>query len=129
MTRPARGSGFVNAVRALALALACAGLFVAPAEAGGRFDGDWAIYIYGAPGPCAFGYKLPIRIDRGNILYRSRQVSSRAIAISAAGAVAIRIGDGRNMVTGSGALAGTRGSGKWVAPAYRCTGSWRAVKQ
>lgn len=115
--------------RAAALAVAVALAGGVPADAGARFDGDWAIYIFGAPGPCAFGYKLPIRIAAGNILYKGRQVSPRAIGLSPAGAVTLRLGNGRQTVTGTGAIDSTHGGGRWNAPAYRCTGYWRAVKQ
>ncbi|WP_421724318.1 hypothetical protein [Bauldia sp.] len=97
--------------------------------AAGRFDGDWKVYVYGAPGKCAFGYRLPLTIDDGDVLYKGRKVHPRVIGVSSAGAVAIQLGSGRNVVTGTGALNARRGSGKWSAPRFRCTGWWRAVKQ
>lgn len=113
--------------------LALLSLFVATTatEAGAaqRFDGEWAIYIFGAPGPCAFGYRLPIRIAGQTVLYKGRTVSPTAVGINTRGAVVIRIGAGRSLVTGTGALNASRGSGKWVAPSFRCTGSWRAERQ
>jgi hypothetical protein len=99
------------------------------ARAGQRFDGNWAIYIFGAPGACAFGYRLPITIDEGNILYRGRMVSPTVIGLTSAGAVAIRLGSGRFTVTGSGAINTSRGSGRWTAPSFRCTGWWRAERR
>lgn len=99
------------------------------ASAAQRFDGEWAIYIFGAPGKCAFGYRLPIRITGQTVLYKGRAVSKAAVGITSGGTVAIRIGAGRSLVTGTGALNSSRGSGKWVAPSFRCTGSWRAERQ
>ena len=58
----------------LAAAIALAALALTPAEAGSRFDGDWAIYIFGAPGSCFFGYRLPIRINGTNVLSGSGTV-------------------------------------------------------
>jgi hypothetical protein len=125
-SRPARRRGAIAAVLAAVIALAM--LATTPAEAGSRFDGDWAIYIFGAPGSCFFGYRLPIRINGTNVLYRGRAVSPRAIGLSSRGAVAFRFGNGVQTVSGSGALVGQRGGGKWTAPGFRCTGSWRAFK-
>lgn len=94
-----------------------------------RFDGDWAIYIYGEPGSCAFGYRLPITISDGNVLYKGRLVHPSVIGVSSAGAVAIHLGGGRTTVTGSGAINTEHGWGHWSAPWFRCTGWWRAEKR
>ncbi len=114
------------AILALFLALFS---FAGEAHAQGRFDGDWAIYIFGAPGNCQFGYKVKMTINEGNVLYRGRMVSPTAIGVSTAGTVTLRLGSGRFTVIGSGAINTTRGAGRWVAPSFRCTGWWRAERQ
>jgi hypothetical protein len=103
--------------------------FAEEAQAAERFDGNWAIYIFGAPGHCQFGYKVRMTIDDGNVLYRGRTVSPEAIGITHAGAVTLRLGTGRFTVIGSGAINTTRGSGRWTAAGFRCTGWWRAERQ
>jgi hypothetical protein len=105
------------------------GLASADVSAGQRFDGDWAIFIFGMPGPCAFGYRLPITITDGNVLYKGRRVHPTVIGVSSRGAVQIHLSDGRNTVIGTGALDTTRGSGRWTAPNFRCTGYWRAKRR
>jgi hypothetical protein len=114
----------VTAVLALLPAALPAG-----AATGQRFDGNWAIYIFGAPGHCQFGYKVKMTIDDGNVLFRGRQVSPHAINVTNAGAVTLRLGTGRFTVIGSGAINTTRGSGRWTAAGFRCTGWWRAERQ
>lgn len=93
------------------------------------FDGNWSIFIYGTPGKCQFGYRLPLTITDGNVLYKGNRVHPTVITVSSRGAVQIHLSDGRNTVTGSGALNARRGSGKWAAPRYRCTGYWHARKR
>lgn len=94
-----------------------------------KFDGNWQISIFGAPGHCQFGYRMRMTIDNGNVLYRGRQVSPHAIYVSNAGDVTLRLGTGKYTVVGSGALDGRRGQGRWTAEGFRCTGWWRAVRQ
>lgn len=113
----------------LAIVPFVAGLASVDVSAGERFDGDWAIFIYGMPGPCAFGYRLPITISDGNVLYKGRRVHPTVIDVSSRGAVQIHLSDGRNTVTGTGALDSKRGSGRWAAPSSRCTGYWRAKRR
>lgn len=98
-------------------------------RAGERFDGNWQISIFGAPGNCQFGYRMRMSIENGNVLYRGQQVSPNAIYVSDAGAVQLRLGTGKYTVIGHGALAGRRGEGRWTAEGFRCTGWWRAVRQ
>ena len=111
-----------------ALALLFIGLGDA-ARAGERFDGNWQISIFGAPGDCQFGYRMRMSIENGNVLYRGQQVSPNAIYVSDAGAVQLRLGTGKYTVIGHGALAGRRGEGRWTAEGFRCPGWWRAVRQ
>jgi hypothetical protein len=103
--------------------------FAEGAVASEKFDGNWAISIFGAPGNCQFGYRMRMTIDNGNVLYRGRQVSPHAINVSSAGAVTLRLGTGKFTVIGSGAIVGRRGQGRWTAEGFRCTGWWRAVRQ
>lgn len=103
--------------------------FAEEVRAGERFDGNWTISIFGAPGACQFGYRMKMTIDNGNVLYRGRQVSPQAIYVSSAGAVTLRLGTGKFTVIGSGAIDPRRGQGRWTAEGFRCTGWWRAVRQ
>ena len=120
-----------KAMRAgLALALAIAtGMVGLEARAAGRYDGNWAIMIFGLPGPCAFFYRLPLSITGETVLYKGRSVSPTAISVTSRGAVAFRLGNGNNIVTGTGALDKRHGQGRWTAPSFRCTGFWRAIRQ
>ncbi len=103
--------------------------FAEEVRASERFDGNWTISIFGAPGVCQFGYRMKMTIDNGNVLYRGRQVSPHAIYVSNAGAVTLRLGTGKFTVIGSGAIDPRRGQGRWTAEGFRCTGWWRAVRQ
>jgi hypothetical protein len=97
--------------------------------AGGKFDGDWAILIFGMPGPCAFFYRLPLSISGETVFYKGRTVNPTAISVTSRGNVAFKLGNAPHIVTGTGALQKTRGEGKWTAPSFRCTGFWRAIRQ
>ena len=99
------------------------------AAARDKFDGDWALYIIGDSGVCEFGYRVNIRVDGRLVHYNGRTFNPSMVQISDSGAVAIRLASGVNVVTGSGALATRRGSGKWVAASFHCTGKWRVEKQ
>lgn len=101
----------------------------ATAHAADRFDGSWAIYIFGEPGPCMFGYRLPISIKGTDLYYKGRTVSPYAIGLSSGGMVTIRLDGGSYVVTGTGALSRGRGTGTWKAPGLRCSGKWRAERQ
>jgi len=103
--------------------------FADSVRAGERFDGNWQISIFGAPGNCQFGYRMRMSIENGNVLYRGQQVSPHAIFVSDAGAVQLRLGTGKYTVVGTGAITGRRGEGRWTAEGFRCTGWWRAVRQ
>jgi hypothetical protein len=94
------------------------------------FDGDWAVYIITETGRCML-FRLPIRINEGQVSYRGRTFSPAAIAISQRGSVAMRLvnDSGSDVVTATGALNAHYGSGSWRAPTMRCTGRWRAEKQ
>ena len=102
--------------------------FMAEAESQGRFDGSWAIYISGDPGQCEFGYRISVVVHDGLVSWRGQELPSDAIGITAHGGVMIRLSDGTHVVTGSGAIDGHRGYGKWSFPAYRCAGLWRAQR-
>ena len=69
--------------------------FAEEIRAGEKYDGNWTISIFGAPGACQFGYRMRMTIDNGNVLYRGRQVSPHAIYVSNAGAVTLRLGTGK----------------------------------
>ena len=100
-----------------------------PAAAQDKFDGVWALYIFGDSGVCDVGYRLPIKIDRRLISYNGRTINPSMVVISDSGSVAIRVNGGAYLVTGNGALSSRHGSGKWAAAPFHCSGRWRAERQ
>jgi hypothetical protein len=100
-----------------------------PAVAGDKFDGAWALYIFGDAGVCDFGYRVPIRIDSRLVSYKGRILDPAMIVISDGGDVEVRFVGTSYVVTANGALSSSRGSGRWAAPAFHCTGRWRAERQ
>ncbi len=107
----------------------CATMGPLAAHAADRFDGAWAVYIFGEPGTCAFGYRLPIDIKGTALFYKGRTVSPYAIGLNSAGMVTISLDGGAYKVLGTGALGNSRGGGTWKAPELRCSGKWRAERQ
>ena len=99
------------------------------AAAHDRFDGSWSLYIFGDPGVCDFGYRVPVRIDSSLVSYNGRTFSPTVVTISDSGNVAIRLDGESYVVTGNGALSSGRGSGRWAVPSFHCTGRWRAEKK
>jgi hypothetical protein len=100
-----------------------------PAAARDKFDGNWSLYIFGDPGVCEFGYRVPVKIDSRLVTYNGRTLAPAMVAISDSGSVMIRLESSSYVVTGNGAIGGARGAGKWAAPAFHCTGRWRAERQ
>jgi hypothetical protein len=104
-------------------------LMSGPAAAHDRFDGLWSLYIFGDAGVCDFGYRVPVKIDSRLVSYNGRTFSPSVVTIGDSGSVAIRLESASYVVTGSGALSSGRGSGRWAAPTFHCTGRWRAERQ
>ena len=109
--------------------LAAALLSAGPASAHDKYDGVWALYIFGDAGVCDIGYRVPIKIDSRLVSYNGRTINPSIVVISDSGSVAIRMNGGAYVVTGDGALSSRSGSGKWAAPTFHCTGRWRAERQ
>jgi hypothetical protein len=104
-------------------------LFVgSDAESQGRFDGLWKVFISGSPGACQFGYRISVKVRDGLVSWQGHPIDPSVVGIAPGGTVAIRLTDGRHLVTGSGAIGRRVGYGKWSAPAFRCTGRWDAIR-
>ena len=98
------------------------------AESQGRFDGLWKVFISGSPGACQFGYRISVKVRDGLVSWQGHLIDPSIVGISPAGSVAIRLTDGRHVVTGAGAISTSIGNGKWSAPAFRCAGRWDAIR-
>jgi hypothetical protein len=97
-----------------------------------RFDGAWAIEVETEQGGCERINRFYVVIENGAVKPRSMmgEVSAEAVGrVRADGVVASQLGAADDPVVVRGRLADNSGSGRWSAPAKRCSGPWRASRR
>ena len=97
-----------------------------------RFDGAWAIEVETEQGECERINWFYVVIENGAVKPRSMmgEVAADAVGrVRADGVVASQLGAAEDPVVVRGRLAGASGSGRWAAPAKRCSGPWRASRR
>lgn len=120
------------AVGGLLLIAGGLGLSISPGDAATpRYDGDWSVLVVTEKGTCDRGYRYPIRVQNGQVLYRGEAGISISGRVEDNGRVRVTIGRGDQSASGSGRLSGEQGSGRWEgrSPTSECSGSWRAERR
>jgi hypothetical protein len=108
----------------LLLALATAGILLAPvqSEARSSFDGQWTIRAAASPGACTDRYQMTVRVADGRVIYRGLLAAVASGTVRNDGRITMQLGEAR--VTGR--LGGDNGGGNWASS--RCRGAWTASR-
>lgn len=101
------------------------------ASAGTPYDGNWSVLIITQSGNCEAGYRYPLKIDNGKVLYAGDGGFAVSGKVGSGGAVNVSISHGDKKASGSGKLTANGGAGKWTggAPGSACSGRWEAERK
>ena len=116
----------------IAAALLGAAVLCAPAQARAPFDGEWSVVIVTEQngGSCDQAYRYPVRISDGVIRYADDTAGFTASgAVTASGAIKVRLARGDAHADGAGKLSGKFGSGRWTSATAKCGGRWQAERR
>jgi hypothetical protein len=93
------------------------------------FDGNWSVLIVTERGTCDRAYRYPVRISNGAVGYAGQASFNVGGRVGANGAVTVTVSRGNQSATGTGALSGSDGSGRWRTASGECSGSWTAERR
>lgn len=97
------------------------------AQAENRFDGSWSVEATGSEGACPGPYRYPIVIRNGQVDDAGGNNVDASGRAEADGDINGTIRQGLAVVSVSGRLAGSAGSGQWTLSGLgSCTGKWTA---
>jgi hypothetical protein len=94
----------------------------------GVFDGDWSVVIYTLKGDCDRSLRYSLRIVGGRVQAEDSSYQASG-AVSAGGAISVRVAQGDRSAGGSGRLAGNSGRGSWRTDTGDCAGQWTAERR
>lgn len=100
------------------------------ASAATPYDGNWSVLIITQSGNCDAGYRYPLKIDNGKVVYAGASGFAVSGKVGSGGAVNVSISRGDNKASGSGKLTANGGSGKWSggSASSACSGRWEAER-
>lgn len=116
-------------LKALApLLLLASGMVAAKAApAANHFDGSWSVEATGSEGACPGPYHYPIVIRNGRVDDAGGNDVDASGRAEADGDITGTIRQGLAVISVSGRLAGSAGSGQWTLSGLgSCTGRWTA---
>ena len=99
-----------------------------PALAASTFDGSWGVSVHSKLSKCEGSAYYSFRVENGKVIAASGEATvSGRVSDSGHVYVSIRSSSGHG-ASGSGHLAGTRGTGTWRGQrsAILCSGNWEA---
>ncbi|MFL6800114.1 MAG: hypothetical protein ACJ8F3_22230 [Xanthobacteraceae bacterium] len=100
-----------------------------PAEAVPSYDGLWSVVILTKMGVCDSSYRYPIRINNGHVTNGGNATVRVSGKVGKDGKLVVNVSAGQNTATGTGRLAGNRGSGSWTGGNGACSGDWTAERR
>ncbi len=114
------------------LAAVCAAPVLLPLAASANaptpFDGGWSVAVTSATESCDLPDAVPIRVADGAVRYDGWFGPRTTGEVQPNGSLAVSISYRSDIVTVSGVLSGTSGSGRWVSPTLECGGTWVATR-
>jgi hypothetical protein len=111
----------VSALLALAAAFAAT-----PSLAMTAFDGLWSVNIASKTSACDVAYVVPIQVEDGNISYSGPFEATADGKVGRDGRLSVRLARDGDVVSATGSLTDSAGSGQWSGPGAECAGTWRA---
>jgi hypothetical protein len=104
---------------------------VGSAPAATPYDGNWSVLIITQSGDCDAGYRYPLKIDNGKVLYAGDGSFAVSGKVGSGGVVNVSISRGDKKANGSGKLTASGGGGKWSggSPGSACSGRWEAERK
>jgi hypothetical protein len=102
----------------------------ATALARSPYDGAWSVQIMTRSGACDPSSRFGVQIINGRVVGPGGNGAAVGGQVSRAGAVSVSVREQGQWASGSGRLAGSRGSGFWRGQGSRgtCAGSWVAQR-
>jgi hypothetical protein len=94
-----------------------------------KYNGKWSVVIVTEQGNCDRGYRYPLIIQDGNVMYGGKKNFNVSGQVESNGAVTVSVTQGNQGALGTGRLSGKYGVGTWTAPAGGCAGRWQAEKR
>ena len=101
---------------------------IAAAQAGGSYDGQWAVQLVTEKGNCDRTLSWDVGVAANRIADGGFFVQT-AGAVDSQGRVTLTVTQGTDRVSASGKLIGAAGGGAWTSPTRACSGRWRAAKR
>ena len=109
--------------------LALAASFSAtPSFATTAFDGRWSVNIASKTNACDVTYVVPIQVEDGHISYSGPFDATADGKVGRDGRLSVRLARNGDVVSATGSLTDSSGSGQWSGPGADCAGTWRARK-
>lgn len=109
------------------LLVACGGVPADAASTANHFDGSWTVEATGSEGSCPGPYHYPIVIRNGQVDDAGGNDVDASGRAEADGDISGTIRRGLAVVSVSGRLTGSAGSGQWsLSGLGSCTGHWTA---
>jgi len=92
-------------------------------------DGVYAVNATTRRGDCDRVYNWLILVTGGRVSSAGDTLLAATGQINPRGIVNLRFERFGQVATATGRVSGSSGSGTWIAPSLRCSGSWRAIRR
>ena len=94
-------------------------------------DGNWSVLIITEKGDCDRGYRYPVNVSNGHVVYTGQAGLNLSGTVAPNGAVKVSIRMGDAGADGQGRLSTTSGSGTWrgAGSGGTCAGRWEAERR
>lgn len=121
----------VNLVFLAALLGSAGSAGISAAAQAAAFDGNWTVLIVTEKGECDRGYRYPVNVANGRVVYTGPTSVNLSGTVTPKGAVKVSIRMGDAGADGTGRLSASSGSGTWrgAGSGGTCAGRWEAERR